>query len=429
MAKPSTRNYASTRCHQPAPTNSCRALLGDDAGLAPLTQLLIARTEGNPFFLEESVRTLVETGAWSASGGPIIWANPPTIRVPATVQAVLAARIDRLPSDEKRLLQTASVIGTEVPFALLQALAELSDATLHGGLAHLQTTEFLYETRLFPERAYTFKHALHRTRSPMASLLQERRRALHGRIVEAIEALAGDQVVEQVERLAHHALRVKCGRRPSPTVGRRGKGPGAVGLPRGHRPFEQTLHALAHLPEQREMHEQAIDLRIALRMRSSPLATPRVASVSWGGRCLAVLREAEALAVALDDPRRLGRICVLLTQHFFYRGMHDQVIATSQRAVACGAASGDNVLQALANQFLGSSYQAQGDYRRASVCLGQTVAALGGAQRHDLLGQTVPARRALPCLAGHVPCRARDVPRGESHGRRRAADGRGGGAP
>ena len=120
-------------------------------------------------------------------------------------------------------------------------------------------------------------------------------------------------------------------------------------------------------------------------------------------RILVLLREAEALAVALDDPRRLGRLCVLLTQHFFYRGMHDQVIATSQRAVACGAASGDSVVQALANQFLGSFYHAQGDYRWASDCLGQTVAALGGTQRYECFGQsTPPAVLSRTFLAFHA---------------------------
>src|SRR5262249_36227824 len=98
------------------------ALLGDDPSLAALTPLLIARTEGNPFFLEESVRTLVETGVLVGAPGAYRLARPlEGLQVPATVQAVLAARIDRLPSEEKRLLQTAAVIGTEVPFALLRA--------------------------------------------------------------------------------------------------------------------------------------------------------------------------------------------------------------------------------------------------------------------------------------------------------------------
>ena len=181
-------------------------LLGDDSSLVPLKQLLIARTEGNPFFLEESVRTLVETRV--LVGAPVAYRLVqalPTIQVPATVQAVLAARIDHLPPEEKRLLQTAAVVGTEVPLPLLQALAELPEATLHRGLAHLQAAEFLYETRLFPALEYTFKHALTHEVA-YNSLLLERRRMLHARIVEALEALAPERAAEQVERLAHHAL-------------------------------------------------------------------------------------------------------------------------------------------------------------------------------------------------------------------------------
>src|SRR6267142_3768464 len=183
------------------------ALLGDDPSLEPLTQLLITRTEGNPFFLEESVRTLVETGVLVGEPGVYRLAQAlPTIQVPATVQAVLAARIDRLPPEEKRLLQTAAVIGTEVSLVLLQAIAEVPEAPLRLGLTHLQAAEFLYETRLFPDIVYTFKHALTQ-QVAYETLLQERRRALHARIVEALEALAGDRVDEQVERLAYHAIR------------------------------------------------------------------------------------------------------------------------------------------------------------------------------------------------------------------------------
>src|SRR3989454_1101809 len=184
-----------------------QALLGEDVSLAPLIRLLIARTQGNPFFLEESVRTLVETGVLGGERGAYRLEEPlDTLQVPATVQALLAARIDRLPPEDKRLLQTAAVIGAEVPWPLLQAIAATSDEALYRSLAHLQAAEFLYETSLFPERAYTFKHALtHEVAS--GSLLHERRRVLHARIVEALEALAGDRQDDQVERLAHHALR------------------------------------------------------------------------------------------------------------------------------------------------------------------------------------------------------------------------------
>src|SRR4030095_16999319 len=99
-----------------------------------------------------------------------------------------------------------AVIGTDVPFALLRAIAVLPEGALHRALAHVQAAEFLYETRLFPEHEYTFKHALTHEVA-YGSLLQERRRVLHAHIVEALEALMGDRMAEQVERLAHHALR------------------------------------------------------------------------------------------------------------------------------------------------------------------------------------------------------------------------------
>src|SRR5262245_5386506 len=175
-----------------------QALLGDDPSLEPLKQLLIARTEGNPFFLEESVRTLAETGGLVGTRGAYRLGQAlSSIQVPAAVQAVLAARIDRLPAEEKRLLQTAAVVGTEVPVLLLHAIADVPEAVLQRSLAHLQAAEFLYETRLFPEREYTFKHALTHEVT-FSSLLLERRRVLHARIVAALEALAGERVADQV---------------------------------------------------------------------------------------------------------------------------------------------------------------------------------------------------------------------------------------
>ena len=190
------------------------ALLGDDPRLKPLTDLLIARTEGNPFFLEESVRTLAETGVLvGARAAYRLGQALAGLQVPATVQAVLAARIDRLPAEEKRLLQTAAVLGTEVPLPLLHAIAEVPEAVLQRHLAALQSAEFLYETRLFPEHEYTFKHALTHEVA-YGSLLLERRRVLHARIVEALEALAGERVAEQVERRPTMPCGGRCGTRP-----------------------------------------------------------------------------------------------------------------------------------------------------------------------------------------------------------------------
>src|SRR5262249_49066510 len=282
-----------------------QALLGDDPSLAPLKQLLIARTAGNPFFLEESVRTLEETGVLVGERSASRLAQAlPTIQVPATVQAVLAARMDRLPPEDKRLLQTAAVIGTEVPLALLQTIAEEHAEVMHRSLAHLQTSEFLYETQLFPDQVYTFKHALTHEVA-YTSLLHERRRALHARIVDAMETLYTDRVAEQVERLAHHALRgevwdkaVAYCRQAGVKAVVRSANREAVAC------FEQALGALGHLPERRDTTEQAIDIRFDLRNTLLLLAE--------NTRIFVYLREAEALAQALDDPHRLARASAYL---------------------------------------------------------------------------------------------------------------------
>jgi class 3 adenylate cyclase/tetratricopeptide (TPR) repeat protein len=372
-------------------------LLGDDSTLTPLKQHLVERTEGNPFFLEESVRTLVETGVLGGEREAYRLAKPlQSIQVPATVQTVLAARIDRLPPDEKRLLQTAAVIGHKVPLALLQAMAEGPEEPLRLGLTHLQAAEFLYETRLFPEHAYTFKHALTQ-QVAYETLLQERRRALHARIVEALEALAGDRVAEQVERLAHHALRGEVWdkaltyfRQAGEKAMARSAYREAVGS------FEQALNALPRLPEQRDTHEQAIDLRLALRSALYP-------SGDWR-RILACLHEAEALATARDDPRRLGQVSLFLSDHFRNMGARDQAIAAAQRALALAMAGGEIVLQALANQYLGHAYRVQGDYRRAIDCFGQTVVSLDGERRHERFGlATLPS---VNSSANLVACHA-----------------------
>jgi class 3 adenylate cyclase/tetratricopeptide (TPR) repeat protein len=184
-----------------------RALLGSEPTLAPLASVLIERTQGNPFYLEESVRSLVETNALLGERGAYRLAGPsPTIQIPATVQAVLAARIDRLAPDDKRLLQCASVIGKDVPLALLRAVTDLPEETVAGGLTRLQAGEFLYEARLFPEAEYAFRHPL-TLDVAYGSLLQERRRELHVRILKVLERAHADRLDEHASRLLHHAFR------------------------------------------------------------------------------------------------------------------------------------------------------------------------------------------------------------------------------
>jgi class 3 adenylate cyclase/tetratricopeptide (TPR) repeat protein len=386
-----------------------QALLGDDPSLAPLKQLLIARTEGNPFFLEESVHTLVETGVLIGERGAYRLAQAlASLQVPATVQAVVAARLDRLPPEEKRLLQTAAVIGTEVPLPLLQAIADLSEAALHRGLAHLQAAEFLYETRLFPDHEYTFKHALTHEVA-YNSLLQERRRALHAGIVEALETLAGDRVTEQVERLAYHALRgevwdktlVYC-QLAGQQAFQRAAYQEAVAF------YEQALHALPQLPTTPDALAQAIDLRFDLRKALWPLAE--------FGQLLDHLRAAARLAETLQDQRRLAWSLSHLTGCFMMMGEHSAAIESGQRALTIASTLKEVALQAATTIYLGRAYRALGDYDRAIALLTRTVVSLQGEllyERFDL--PTVPAVSARAWLA-HCLAELGEFPQGIARG-------------
>jgi tetratricopeptide (TPR) repeat protein len=186
-------------------------------------------------------------------------------------------------------------------------------------------------------------------------------------------------VAEQVERLAHHALRGEVWDKALTYCQQAGEKVMARSAYReAVEYFEQALRALTHLPETRVTREQAIDLRLALRAALRPVGDMR--------RHLATLREAEALAEALDDPRRLGQVSVFEAVHFNLIGAHDQAIAAAQRALTLATASGNVVQQALAHWYLGFSYHAQGDYRRAIACLGQTVVSLDGARRYERFG-------------------------------------------
>ena len=200
------------------------------------------------------------------------------------MQAVLAARIDRLPPRDKRLLQAAAVIGQEVPLGLLQAIAEESEEALHQRLMHLQAAEFLYETRLFPDLAYTFKHGLtHQV--AYGSLSHDRRRRLHTQIVTAIERLYPDRLAEQVDRLADHAFRGELWERAVGLLQQAGAKAAARSAYReAAAGFEQALGALRHLPETRETLSRGSTSGSTCGARSSPSANTSGSSSTFATR-------------------------------------------------------------------------------------------------------------------------------------------------
>ncbi|MBI3456775.1 MAG: AAA family ATPase [Candidatus Rokubacteria bacterium] len=403
-----------------------KALLGDDPGLQPLKGLLIDRTEGNPFFLEESVRTLVETGILVGERGAYRLAKAlPTVQVPATVQALLAARIDRLPPDEKRLLQSASVIGKDVPFALLEAIAERPEPDLRRGLAHLQAAEFLYEVSLFHDLEYTFKHALTHEVA-YGSLLQERRRELHRRAGEALERLFPDRTEEFYGVLARHFVE---------------SGNPAKGLDYSRRAAQKAVALFAHdealrqyervhacaamldIPEQlaaieeaigdvyhrRGMFERAVESYERTLVRT--VAPERRAALTFKiGRVYAQFggpRGVEFLHAALGElnpatqQNELAQATALLGRYRHYAGQHGQAIELLERARRLAEPLDDPETLTAIYGYLAGAYQhmARADesmeWARRCIALGERKkypgALLTGstflAQDLDLLGR------------------------------------------
>ena len=178
--------------------------LGADASLTRFVELVCERTGGNPFFMEEVVQAQIESGALVGTRGSFRLQRPiETVEVPASVQSLLAARIDRLDEASKRLLQTAAVVGDEVSETLLASVAEMDRDALRSGVRGLLQSELLYEASLYPESEFAFKHPLTREVA-YASLLREKRRVLHAEVAVALEAHAGIAVDQQAELLAYH---------------------------------------------------------------------------------------------------------------------------------------------------------------------------------------------------------------------------------
>ena len=350
------------------------ARLGDDASLQPLKQVLVERTEGNPFFLEETVRTLIESGDIIGDQAAHRLARDVTIiQVPSTINVVIAARIDRLPSVEKRLLQYAAVIGKHVRLALLAAIADLPDEDLRSAVAQLQAGEFLYETGLFPDVEYTFRHTLtHEVAYEI--LLHEQRRTHHRRILEAMERLYADRLTEEVERLAHHALRGAMWDKAFNYLSQAGRKAAARSAHvEALAWFEQALETLDRLPSSPETLVRAIDLRFELRQSCVPLRDDR--------RLLEHLRQAEAAAEGIGDPARLGWVFVYRTNGLFLAGDCRGAVEAGRRALTIAGDLGDLGLEESATAYLGQVYHWLGDYRRAAELLDRNVTMLEGELR------------------------------------------------
>jgi tetratricopeptide (TPR) repeat protein len=312
-----------------------------------LEQTIVSRAEGVPFFLEELARAVVEHPELGSD-----------VAVPETIQDVLVARLDRLPSEDRELLQTASVIGKDVNVAIFRAVSDVPEAEFGRQLARLEAAEFLYERNTVPKE-YSFKHALTHEVA-YQSVLESRRRALDARVVEAIETIYADRRSEWVDRLAHHAFRGEDWEKSIGYLRRAGERALASSANREATEFfGQALQALSHLPQTPSTLEQAIDVR--LNLRDALWALAEVSKIQHH------LRETEILGRALGDRRREGWIACYLCQYSWAVVDLDAALDTGERALAIADSLPDRALRAETSFYLGLVYLARGDASRAAA--------------------------------------------------------------
>jgi len=370
------------------------AVLAADALPADLYALIAAKAEGNPFYVEELVKSLEETNALRRRGGRLELTRPVSeVAVPGSVQDVIAARIDRLAEAPKRTLQLAAVIGREFTLRLVDRLAEIRDHAAER-LRDLTALELILERRRFPELAYMFKHALTQDVA-YASLLVQRRKELHNLIGRAIEELYADRLAEHYEVLAHHFSHAEDWVRALDYLLKAAEKAGqAFGLRQALELQEQALEAAGRLGEQvptttlMAIHRTRADLLFAVgEFRRSAAAAEAHAALAHrvGDRPAeagALVQLASALQWSEDFPEASQRARESiemaealeaqrpLAGGLFVRGyMHsvsgrmDEGADDLGRALAIGRAVGDSTRQAQALQMLAGQRGWQADYR------------------------------------------------------------------
>jgi tetratricopeptide (TPR) repeat protein len=279
-----------------------------------LRDLILNRAAGNPLFMEELTHTLLENGSIQMRDHQYVLAQRPSeLQVPETIQGIIAARMDRLEENLKRIMQVASVIGREFAFRVLQAISGMREE-LKVQLLNLQGLEFIYEKRLFPELEYIFKHALTQEVA-YNSLLLKRRKEIHERIGRAIEELYAERLEEFYEMLAYHYARGEGLEKASQYLKLSGsKAARNHSLWEAYGYYKEALAALTRLPETVENKKEKLEVLVLMD-------TPMIL-LGYPEGSLEVLQEGESFSKELRDNRRLAFFHGRVGHYYTYRGTH-----------------------------------------------------------------------------------------------------------
>ncbi|HEV8599681.1 MAG TPA: AAA family ATPase, partial [Gemmatimonadales bacterium] len=363
--------------------------VGTDArSVARVEEHILAMSEGNPFVAVEAMRALDQKTLWEDAHGA---SGAPTL--PASVRDLVAQRLDRLSRRSQELAAVAAVIGRRFDFTLLGSAGRVDERAAAAAVEEMVRQHVLQAVG----NQLDFTHDRVREVA-YGRLLPPRRRLLHRAVAEALEAVPlRDRPHEQIEQLAHHALRGELRERAVHYLRQAGeKAAARSALPDARVLFEQALGALEALPENRSVLEEAFEVRLALR--------PVLMQLVEFQRCLEVLREAEALADRLDDDGRRGRVGVFLAHMHTRLDDPDTGLVHGRRSLEIAARLGDLRLRILATSFLGHAHFCRGEYTRAVELATANLAALPPDWVHELLGNAQPPAvndrsRLIVCLS------------------------------
>ncbi|MBV8772677.1 MAG: AAA family ATPase [Deltaproteobacteria bacterium] len=343
------------------------ALLGDERELEALKQLIAEKTEGNPFFAEEMVQAFFEQGVIERNGKLTLKQSLSEIKIPPTVQALLAARIDRLPADQKALLQTLAVIGRECALPLVRSADGSSEAELERMLSELQRGEFIYERPAFPDAQYTFKHALTQEVA-YGSILNERRRFLHQSVGNALESLYAGRLEECCEALAHHYDRSGDGEKAvrylhlaGQQAMRRSAHSQAINQ------FHSSLQLLRRLPITPERLEQELALQIDAGLA---LGQAKGYSALEAGQAFNRARE---LCRQLAETPRLVQVLWGLWYFYFGRAEHEAARDVAEECMTAARRLGEEPLLGQASFILAGSQLMTGELAASQESLGYVI--------------------------------------------------------
>lgn len=382
---------------EPLPDTAAAALFaelaGSDASLARLETRLLARVAGNPFFMEESIRMLCDTGMLvGEAGGYRLGRAGDPIAIPGTVMEVLAARIAGLGRAEREVAQLAAVIGKNIHMPSLRALCSHEAAQLHAILQRLVQAELLHESGIFPAIEYSFHHSFTHEVA-YASMLRTHRKQVHSQLVDLLESLAPNALAERVELLAHHALSAE--RWDEAIVHLQCAAQRAFersAMREAVRVLDDALRIVGHASAAVNQVRVETDLRLALRGPLVALGNVRRVSEE--------LRRVEALTADDDDPVRRGRVLVYVCGDRWFAGSHAAAIDAGRQALAIAESSGESSLLVPLRQYLGGALHALGDHKAAQEMLSvnvREVAEDAPGHRYGMAGMPAVLCRATRC--------------------------------